>query len=123
MEYLLATQRSPRVRAVIEDPNAELYVPALCDVEVVSALRRLVLQHIVALERAREALAALLDLPLEREGHESILGRVLALRDNFSAFDAVYAALAEVRDATLVTADARLARAVRDHLSLSLIEA
>ncbi len=33
------------------------------------------------------------------------------VRDNLSAYDAAYVAAAEVRDATLVTADARIARA------------
>lgn len=107
----------------MEDESADLLVPALCDVEVVSALRRLVLQQRVSLERAREALGSYLELPLEREGHEALLGRVLDLRNNFGAFDAVYAALAESHDATLVTADDKLARAARTHLRLALIEA
>jgi predicted nucleic acid-binding protein len=107
----------------VEDASADVHVPALCDVEVVSALRRLVLKRRISLERAREALGSYLELPLERESHEALLSRVLDLRNNFGAFDAVYAALAESQDATLVTADDRLARAVREHLSLTLIEA
>ena len=108
---------------VVEAADAELHVPPLCDVEVASALRRLVLRRELVLERASEALASYADLPLERGDHGPLLFRVLALRENFSAFDAVYVALAESRDAALVTADDRLARAVRAHLSLELVEA
>jgi predicted nucleic acid-binding protein len=40
-----------------------------------------------------------------------MLDRIWALRDNLSAYDATYVAVAETLDAPLVTADARLARA------------
>lgn len=115
--------RSAHVRAVVEDAAADLHVPALCDVEVVSAMRRLVLQRHLSPERALEAISSYLDLPLEREGHQALLARVFDLRHDFGAFDAVYAALAESQGAALVTADDRLARALRAHLSLTLIEA
>jgi predicted nucleic acid-binding protein len=52
-------------------------------------------------------------LPVFRHGHTKLLTRVLALRDNFSAYDATYVALAEQLDAKLVTADDALARAAR----------
>ncbi|HEY5611387.1 MAG TPA: type II toxin-antitoxin system VapC family toxin, partial [Thermoanaerobaculia bacterium] len=64
------------------------------------------------------ALGAYLDLPVTRHGHRGLLARAIELRNNFSTYDAVYVALAEQLDATLVTADARLARAVRAHLSI-----
>ena len=40
-----------------------------------------------------------------------MLDRVWELRDNLSAYDAAYVALAEIIDCPLVTADARLSRA------------
>jgi predicted nucleic acid-binding protein len=40
-----------------------------------------------------------------------LLGRIWELRDNVTAYDATYVALAEALDCSLVTADARLARA------------
>jgi predicted nucleic acid-binding protein len=46
-----------------------------------------------------------------RHAHEPLLDRVWALRHNLSANDAVYVALAEVLDASLVTSDRRLAHA------------
>jgi predicted nucleic acid-binding protein len=44
------------------------------------------------------------------------------MRDNFSAYDAVYVVLAEVFKAPLHTADLRLARAVREHTGVQVAE-
>jgi predicted nucleic acid-binding protein len=41
----------------------------------------------------------------------SLLNRMWELRDNLSAYDATYVALAELLDCSLLTADGRLARA------------
>ncbi len=111
------------MRGLVEAEDTELHVPALCDAEVLSVLRRLLLQRRISVDRAAEALSAYLQLPLERDGHEPLLGRALALRENFGAFDALYVALAEAYAATLTTADGRLARAVRAHLALEVVEA
>jgi predicted nucleic acid-binding protein len=76
------------------------------------------LARLLRAQRAEEALQDYLDLPLIRHGHEAILPRVLQLRENFSAYDATYAALAEALDASLLTADAGLARAVNGGLGI-----
>ena len=47
----------------------------------------------------------------ERVGVGGLLGRIWELRDNVSAYDATYVAVAEALEAPLVTADGRLARA------------
>ena len=95
-----------------------LHAPHLVDVEVLSALRRLVDSGEASPERASDAIADLLDLPIERYPHDILVPRIWQLRENFSAYDASYVALAEgLADAPvpLLTADARLARAVADH--------
>lgn len=74
-------------------------------------------------ERVGEVLTDLMDLPLTRHGHLALLPRAIALRNNFSVYDAVYVALAESVQATLVTADEKLAGAVRQHLSLEVVSA
>jgi predicted nucleic acid-binding protein len=101
-----------------------LHAPQLVDVEVLSALRRLVASGEATAERAGEAIADLLDLPIERYPHDILVPRIWQLRENFSAYDASYIALAEgVADepVPLLTADARLARAVADHADLPVV--
>jgi predicted nucleic acid-binding protein len=93
----------------------------LCDVEVVAGLRRALLRHLVSAERADLALQHYLLLPLVRHGHQALLPRVLELRSNFSAYDACYVALAERLGAELLTADERLSRAVRTHMTIGLL--
>lgn len=93
----------------------ELHVPALCDLEFASMLRRFLREGHLTESGAVEAISSYLDLPLVRHEHTALLGRILDLRDNFSAYDASYVALAELLDLPLRTRDAGLARAVRGH--------
>ena len=102
---------------------AELHAPALCDVEVVSVLRRGLLARLLSARRAAEAVSHYLLLPLRRHGHMGLLERILSLRHNFSAYDASYVALAELLDAEIVTADAALAQAIRTHSRLRVLSA
>ena len=111
VEYLLRTERGQEVESALSSQEADLHVPALCDVEVTAALRRGILRGALAESRAEQALTAYLDLPLNRHGHQTLLPRILALRANFTAYDASYVALAERLEAPLLTADRRLARA------------
>jgi predicted nucleic acid-binding protein len=48
---------------------------------------------------------------LKRYPHKVFLPRIWELRNNLSAYDAVYVSLAEVLDAPLITCDRRLAGA------------
>lgn len=123
VEYLLRTPFAAQLDHLIEADDADLYVPALCDIEVLAVLRRALLARTLTEERARLAVEDHLDLPLIRHGHAALLGRVLGLRANVSAYDATYVALAESLDASLVSADARLARAVHAHTNLEVLPA
>lgn len=89
----------------------ELIAPELVDLEVISALRGLLRVGKVDERRAREALADLRDLSLRRASHRELLARCWDLRDDLTAYDASYVALAEALRATLLTTDARLSRA------------
>lgn len=119
---LLDPVRYSAVLDLLEDPDAEFVVPHLADVEVVSALRSVVRRGEAEADRAHRALELHLELPLRRFEHTPVLERAFALRDHFSAYDGVYVALAEGLSAPLVTADRRLARAVREHVGLEVLE-
>lgn len=111
VELLLSTSRGQALAARISDPALGLHSPHLADVEVTQALRRLVREGEIDDGSARAALEDLRALDLERHPHEPLLDRVWALRKNLTAYDAVYVALAEALDSTLLTCDRRLAGA------------
>ncbi|MGL5824499.1 MAG: type II toxin-antitoxin system VapC family toxin [Nocardioides sp.] len=92
-----------------QDP--ELHVPHLLDVEVTAALRRRVRLGLTDANTAAEVLGDLVGLAAMRWDHEPLLRRVWELRENVTAYDACYVALAEILDAPLVTSDIRLAHA------------
>lgn len=97
------------VRRLSED--GDLHAPHLIDIEVLHALRRLVRAGRITADRAADARTDLDDLAITRYGHEPLADRIWALRENLTAYDAAFVALAEALDAALVTCDVRLARA------------
>jgi predicted nucleic acid-binding protein len=60
---------------------------------------------------ARQAVEDVGDWPGERFGHQSLLHRAWELRANVRPWDALYVALAEALDGTLITLEGRLGRA------------
>lgn len=120
VEYLFGTPAAAAIGPVVTDPDTDVHVPALCDVEVAAAIRRTLLERRITVERAEEAVVDYLDLPLIRHGHERLLAPILRGRANFSAYDATYVTLAEALSATLLSADRRLLRATRRHTSVRL---
>lgn len=88
-----------------------LVAPELVNLEVVSVLRRAARAGRLEERRSAQALADLGALPLRRVSHLPLLPRVWELRDNLTAYDAAYVALAEVLGALLLTADGPLKRA------------
>jgi predicted nucleic acid-binding protein len=70
---------------------------------------------------AAQAIDDLQSWPGERYGHRSLLARVWELRESVRGWDAIYVALAEVLEATLVTLDGRLAAAVGSACAIEVI--
>jgi len=120
VEYMLRTPSGLKAEPLLTAPGADLHVPALCDIEVAAALRGLLIRERMTIRRCEQAVAAYLDMPLTRYGHAALLPRILELRDNMSAYDAAYVALAERLDAAFLTADTRLARSVSEHTTVAL---
>ena len=110
LEFLLQTPLGVRVEARLFRRDDEFHAPHLVDVEVVQGLRRLVRTGEVSSGRAADAIADLNELDLHRHAHLDLLGRAWKLRDNISAYDAMYVALAEAIEAPIVTCDNPLAR-------------
>lgn len=84
---------------------------AIVRAEVVSALRSMARQGVIASDRARTAAARATAFGLELHPFEPYLPRVWELRDNLSVYDAWYVAVAEALGTSLMTVDARLAEA------------
>jgi len=106
----------PRVES-----EPRLHVPHLFDLEVVTALRRIVRGGRMPPGRARVVIARLdSQLRVHRHGHAPLLDRIWALRDNLTAYDASYVALAERLGAILLTQDRGIAEAPGIHCGVEL---
>ena len=93
-----------------------VHAPALIDAEVASAIRGLMLtskpEARINVSRAEEMIADFADLPVLRYPMLAHIPRVLALRDNLTAYDAFYVALADALDMPLLTDDRKYAKTV-----------
>jgi predicted nucleic acid-binding protein len=111
IELLLALPLSRKVEERLDRAEWRVAAPQLQAVEVLQVLRRRVgagVTTIVEAERARDLLHDLGIRPFE---HDLLGERIWQLRDDLTAYDASYVALAELLNVELVTTDARLAHA------------
>ncbi len=103
--------------------NEALHVPELAESELLNALRRLTLKGDISAGRAGDAINDLGTTRLVRYAHWPLRDRVWSLRDNLSAYDATYLALAEALDATLLmTADRGLAEVAARSLGADRVD-
>lgn len=91
--------------------RAPLHAPHLLDLEVLSVWRRDARAGRLTDDRARKARSDLVSFGATRHGAALLTERIWALRENLSAYDAAYVALAEALGCALVTSDQRLAGA------------
>jgi predicted nucleic acid-binding protein len=115
---VIVLDASAGVLALLNDGDARrslatevVAVPHLADSEVAHALRAQAYRGTVGAADAHAALDRWARLGVRRFAVIGLLGRIWELRDNLTAYDASYIALAEALGCGLVTADARLARA------------
>jgi predicted nucleic acid-binding protein len=85
--------------------------PDLVRIEVLAVVRKRRIDGSLTIDQAEAAVDDLLDFPLSVFPAAPLVRRVWELRDNLTAYDAFYVALAEALDCPLLTADARLANA------------
>lgn len=88
-----------------------LLAPHLALFEAANILRRHQLARLITPDQAAQAHADLLDLPIDLWPYELLATRTWQLRENLSAYDGAYVALAELTDTRLATLDARIGRA------------
>ena len=108
VEYLLRTPLGLTVAGMFE--SASLAAPELMDAEVLSVLRRAVLNGHLEEVRAEMAIDDLIRWPVDRISHRSLTRLAWQHRRNVSAYDAFYVAAARERGVPLITADGRLSR-------------
>jgi predicted nucleic acid-binding protein len=121
LELLLRTSAGAVIEARLFRRDETIHAPALVDLEVAQVLRRYVARGDVPEPRARVSLDLLAAFPMERYSHEPLVRRIWALRENMTAYDAAYVALAEGLRAPLLTCDAKLAAAPGIRAAVELI--
>ena len=121
IEVLLNTPVGIHAANRLFDPDETLHAPHLLDVEVAQVLRRYTRTGEIDSARGFQALEDLGDFPLTRYPHDLFLSRNWELRDNVTAYDAVYIALAEALGAPLLTRDAALVSAPGNNARIELI--
>ena len=105
-----ATRRD-RLIAELPEPAVPWLAPDILMFEVFAVLRRHVLHGVLSNAAAGRGLRRLRRLPLELMPTSSLIPAAWSLRDNFSAADSLYTALALRAAEALLTTDFRLARA------------
>lgn len=105
--------------AMIRDP--QWIAPEHLHAETFSAVRGLTLGRKISEAQGEAAVGLLAQAPIRTIRVAGLLQRMWELRHGISAYDAAYVALAEVRDATLVTADARLANTASAYCRVELV--
>lgn len=108
LELLLGGPRARELGGLLLAQGTPLAAPQLIELEVAQVMRRLASRGRLDPERAERAFDDLAAMPLARYDHAPLLPRIWALRENLTAYDAAYLALAEALDAPLVTCDAAL---------------
>jgi predicted nucleic acid-binding protein len=121
LEALLRTPNADAVDRWLLQPGQSLHAPHLIDLEVAQVIRRYAAMGDMDDRRSEEALADLVDLPIQRHPHDILLKRIWSLRNNLTAYDAAYVALAEALDAPLLTRDRRLASASGHSARIELV--
>jgi predicted nucleic acid-binding protein len=122
VEILLDSPKAVKARSLYRSEQS--HAPELVGFEVLSAIQGQVRGRRLAPDRA-------LQMMLDFEGLEQNLElwplldlmteKSISMRDNVTAYDATYVALAEIMPCPLVTADRKLARAVEDRVDVIVV--
>lgn len=109
VDAIVGEPANAELLAVIAD--SALHAPSLLDYEVASALRGHALAGRIGEQRLADAIDDFSGLAIDRYPLAGMISSVLGLRGNFTVHDAAYVVLAQTLEASLVTADGKLAEA------------
>lgn len=121
IDFLLGDAAAADVERLMSREGT-LAAPDALVFEVLAVLRRDVGRGKLSPERAGGAVEDLGDLALELFPALPIRERAWALRENLTAADALFVALAEMLNEPLATKDAALAAAARRHADVETLE-
>ena len=107
----LGLPQANRIEQVADDHDWVILAPQLLQIEVLQVLRRWVKAGNISDREAQEALELLDSLGIRHFDHDFLRDRVWELKDNLTAHDAAYVALAESLSAPVLTTDKRLGNA------------
>jgi predicted nucleic acid-binding protein len=108
-EVVARSPRAPAVEAAFA--GEDLVAPDLIGAEVLSVLRGWLLRSMIDEPAAGRAVTNLVTAPVRRYVTSGLERDIWAMRQNVSAYDATYVALARVVGCPLLTLDRRLAAA------------
>jgi predicted nucleic acid-binding protein len=109
LEVILRTKRGLKIEARLLSSRETLHAPHFIDLEVCQVLRRYLLNKDLTAERAADAIEDFQSIRIFRYPHRIFVDRIWELRNNMTAYDAAYVAVAETIGAHLLTTDKRLA--------------
>lgn len=121
LEVLLQRPAANDVERWLSRSDQTIHAPHLIDVEVAHVIRRFAMHGKIDGQRGRTLLADFSLMSIERYPHDPLLFRVWELRNNLSAYDAIYIALAEALSVPLITCDRRLANAAGHSAQIEVI--
>ena len=125
---MIVVDASAALAALLNDGPARqligterVHAPHLIDSEIVSALRRQVRRNRLSAADGWNAMRTWRRLAVTRYPAYGLFERMWEIRENVSAYDATYIALAEALDCALVTADARLGHASQARCAVTVV--
>jgi predicted nucleic acid-binding protein len=121
IDFLILAGRNPKLSRLFATQAGETFAPELLDLEVAQVLRRLAHRRTMPQDHANACVGLLQRMPIKRQPHRPLLGRIWQLRHSFTAYDAAYVALAEALEAPLFTRDRKLAAAGGHTASIEVI--
>lgn len=125
---MIVVDASAALAALLNDGQARhligterLHTPHLIDSEIASGLRRQVQTNQLSAADGWNVLRTWRRLAVTRYPIYGLFERMWEIRENLSAYDVTYVALAEALDCALVTADPRLSHASQAQCTITVV--